>query len=859
MKPLGRITVSTTIPEKLSRLSDIAYNFWWTWNYEAVELFKSIDSLHWDKLGANPVAFLHTVGSKRLEQKLDSADFMERYHNVVLKFDNYMNNSHTWFSTTFPDHKEHMVAYFSAEYGLNESLPIYSGGLGVLSGDHCKSASDLGIPFTAIGLFYRQGYFNQLINSEGIQVTAYSTLNIIDLPIHPVFDATGEKLLISVELPGRTLYASIWLVKVGRVHLYLLDSDVPLNNEHDKKITARLYGGEGDTRIQQEILLGIGGVRVLEALGIQASVYHMNEGHSAFLGFELIRTLMQKRRLNLKEACEAIASSSVFTTHTPIPAGIDVFSHETMDYYFTAFRESLGINRDEFLFLGFDSDKPYGFNMASFAMTLAARRNGVSELHGAVTRRMFNKLWPGVPVDEVPVTHVTNGVHTLTWLSKPFKRLFDKYFAKGWEDRLSNHETWDGIDSIPDEELWQEHMSLKSDLVQYINDSISHGDMENRILSCAKSCKAIKSEVLTIGFSRRFATYKRAALIFRDINRIRKILNMRDMPVQLVFAGKAHPADKPAQDVIKYINDVVRQEGFEGKVVLLENYNIALARRLVQGVDVWLNNPRMPLEASGTSGQKACINGVLNLSVPDGWWREGYNGRNGWAIGTGAIYENDFDQDNLDSESLYDILESSLISLYYDRDERGIPTKWINMMKESVKSLAAVFSTQRMVQEYTVKLYIPAMDSAVRSAANDYELVKHLAQWKQKVRGNWQYVSIKSGYLTGASGNIHTASEEGISLEAHVTLAELRPEDVCVELYFGCIDSSGNVESGEYVPMQFMEEINTGTYRCKADFILTNGGEYGYNFRVLPATVGLADKFELRLVKWAEMNLHELL
>ena len=852
MKPLGRINVSTIIPERLSRLSDISCNFWWTWNYEAVEMFKSIDPWLWEKLGANPIAFLRKIGSKKLMQKLNSIDFMETYDFVVKKFDDYMNSTDTWFSTSYPDYKKYTIAYFSAEFGLNESLPIYSGGLGVLSGDHCKSASDLGIPFTAIGLFYRQGYFNQLINNEGVQETAYNTLPIADLAIKPVIDINGERQLVSVDLPGRTVYASIWLVQVGRVHLYLLDTDVPQNSEPDKHITARLYGGDGDTRIQQEILLGIGGIRALEVLGIKASVYHMNEGHSAFLGFELIRILMQRQHLNFKEACETVASSSVFTTHTPVPAGIDVFSHDTMDAYFTAFRDSLGISRDEFLALGFDTGNPYGFNMASLAMTLAARRNGVSKLHGDVTRRMFNNLWPGVPKDEVPVTHVTNGVHTLTWLSTPFKKLFDKYLVKGWDNRLSEHEVWEGIDSIPDEELWQEHLGLKADMARYINNRINLGNMADSLSSEFEPCKAIDPDVLTICFSRRFATYKRAALIFRDINRIKKILNMQDMPVQLIFAGKAHPADRPAQDIIKNINDVARQEGFSGRVVLLENYNIALARRLVQSVDVWLNNPRMPLEASGTSGQKACINGVLNLSVLDGWWGEGYNGENGWAVGTDSIYENEFNQDNADSESLYEILERSLVPLYYDRDEKGIPAKWIKVMKESVKSLGAAFSTHRMVQEYTTKLYLPSVYRVMDIMANDYQLARQLAQWKQNVRNNWQNVSIVGGRIHDSLGNISVVSGERTIFEALVNLGNLKPEDVIVELYFGNMDSSGYVESGEFVQMQFMEEANPGTYRCITDLVLMDGGEFGYNFRVLPASRNLADKFELRLVKWAD-------
>ncbi len=851
MKPLGRITVKTMIPERLSRLSDIAYNFWWTWNAQAADLFKSIDARLWYRLGANPTAFLHRVSVKKLAQKLNNPEFINNYDQVVKEFDEYMNRTDTWFNTTYPEYGDKMVAYFSAEFGLNESLPIYSGGLGVLSGDHCKSASDLGIPFTAIGLFYRQGYFNQLINHEGIQETAYSILNLSELAVKPVLDSNGGRLLIHIDLPGRAVYASIWLVQVGRVHLYLLDTDVPQNSDADRNITARLYGGDGDTRIQQEILLGMGGVKALEALGIKAYTYHMNEGHSAFLGLELIRRYMQWHHLNFKEACEAVASSSVFTTHTPVPAGIDVFSHDTIDYYFTAFRESLGISRDEFLALGRDTGNPHGFNMASLAMTLSARRNGVSRLHGSVTRRMFNNLWPGVPEDEVPVTHVTNGIHTLTWLAPSLKRLFDKYLPAGWQDRINEHEIWEAVDSIPDEELWHEHMNLKAGMTQYVNHRINMGNEPDKMPANMEPCRTIHPSVLTIGFARRFATYKRASLIFRDINRVKKLLNLPDMPVQLIFAGKAHPADRPAQDVIKSINDIARQQGFEGKVILLENYNMALARWFVQSVDVWLNNPRMPLEASGTSGQKACINGIINLSVLDGWWREGYNGQNGWAIGSDAIYENEYHQDNADSESLYDILENSLIPLYYERDENGIPVNWVKMMKESIKSLAGEYSTHRMVQEYTSRLYIPTIDRVSHLSADSHQPVRRLTQWKQAVLGNWEHVSVVGG-RNYTEQSIPAISGERITLEAVVTLGSLKPEDVRVELNYGSMDSSGNVTGVEFTDMKFVEEISPGTYKASAELVLTDGGEYGYNFRILPVHPDLADKFEMRLVKWAD-------
>lgn len=849
MKPLGKVSVPTVVPAKLERLADISYNLWWTWNCDAAELFRTIDPKLWESTGRNPVALMRAVGNKRLDSLLENKNFIDQYDNVVKKFDSYINNKDTWFNKKYRDFSDHGIAYFSAEYGLNETLPIYSGGLGVLSGDHCKSASDLGIPFTAIGLFYRQGYFNQTISFEGVQETSYSTLNIEELPVRQVFDKTGAPLLVGVEMPGRTVYAAIWQVKVGRVSLYLLDTDVPGNSEQDRQITARLYGGGGDTRIQQEIVLGIGGIRALRALDIKPSVFHMNEGHSAFLGFELIREKMLDCGIGFKEALELVSSSSVFTIHTPVPAGIDVFNHGLIDTYFTALRESLGISREEFLSLGRDFGNPDGFNMAALAMTMASGRNGVSRLHGCVTRRMFSRLWPDVPEDEIPITHVTNGIHTFSWLSETYRQLFDNYFKDGWENSIAEPETWNCVLNIPDDELWAAHRKLKESMTGYVNSRIRAGHNSGKSL---KPCRTIDPAALTIGFSRRFATYKRAALIFRDIDRIRKILNIPGMPVQIIFAGKAHPDDRPAQDVIKYINDVSEQEGFEGKVVLLENYNIALARRLVQSVDVWLNNPRMPMEASGTSGQKAGLNGVLNLSVLDGWWREGYNGSNGWAIGSEDIYSNEFCQDNADSESLYDLLESSLIPLYYDRNENGVPVGWVKAMKESVRSIAAQYSTHRMVQEYTDRLYIPAMDSvSSRLTSQDGSCLPavELAHWKEKVRGCWSGVSVSSGGIIGRQAE---GDGEMITLDAEACLGGLRTDEVSVEIYYGPLDSSGNISDGRSTQMQAVEEKTPGTYRYRGDLHMSGGDEFGYHFRILPFHPLLKDKFELRLVKWAE-------
>jgi starch phosphorylase len=867
MRPIGRISVPSVIPGRLGRLSDIAGNLWWTWNCEAGEMFRAIDPDLWNAVGSNPLSFLKRVDSGRLDTLAADPKFLAVYDDVVARFDKYMNNNDTWFNRTYPDMSGHMVAYFSAEYGLNETLPIYSGGLGVLSGDHCKSASDLGIPFTGVGLFYREGYFNQQINCDGIQETSFSTLNISEMPVKQVVDEKGDPILISVDFPGRVVYASIWHIKVGKVNLYLLDSDVPANIEHDRKITARLYGGDHDTRIQQEILLGIGGVRALDALGIEPSVYHMNEGHSAFLCFEVIRKYMNRYGISFHEAREMLSSASVFTIHTPVPAGIDVFYHDAMDMYFTSYRESLGISRDEFLSFGREDGNPYGFNMAVMAMRMASGRNGVSKLHGAVTRRMFSHLWPGVPEHEVPVTHVTNGVHTLTWLSPSLKRLFDKYLPQDWENRLYERDIWKAAENIPDEELWKTHMSLKESMIRYVNGRIRAGYMSGNAVG---PFRTLDPNALTIGFARRFATYKRASLIFRDIDRIRKLLNKPDMPIQIIFAGKAHPADKPAQDIIKFINDISKQEGFEGKVVLLDNYNISLARQLVQSVDVWLNNPRMPLEASGTSGQKAGLNGVLNFSVLDGWWREGYNGANGWAIGSETIYPNELCQDNADSESLYEVLGKCISPLYYDRDENGIPRGWVKMMKESITSLAYYFSTHRMLQDYTAKLYMPAMKNPcnISTTGNgDCQPIVQLTQWKRYIYDNWHNVSIRGGNCRTAGGSgdgtgtgapitagcdVQSAPGTEISLDASVYLGPLKPGDVTVELYYGNIGQDGEIIDGMHKAMQMAADNGDGNYSYTTDIVLTSGGEYGYQFRVLPSHPLLTDKFELRLVKWAE-------
>jgi starch phosphorylase len=849
---IGKITITAVLPEKLSRLKDIAYNLWWSWNSEAIDLFREIDLPVWDRLGKNPVRFLHEVSQSRLNEKTNDPEYMERYKEIVSRYDSYMSDTNTWFAKNHPDKKDHMIVYFSAEYGLNEVLPVYSGGLGVLSGDHCKAASDLGIPFTAIGLFYKQGYFNQHIDSGGWQETNYPDLNPSQLPIKPVLNQNGEPVFINVELPGRVVRAKIWEVKIGRVSLYLMDTDVEQNNQVDRGLTSRLYGGDQETRIQQEIFLGIGGVRVLDALGIKATTYHMNEGHSAFLGLELIRKFVQENKIPFRVAREITASSLVFTTHTPVPAGNDVFPVSMIDKYFNNFWNLLGISRHEFLDLGLKVSDSHNFNMTVLALTLAGWKNGVSKLHGAVTRNIFNNLWPGVPENEVPITHITNGIHTLTWLSPNFKNIYNKYLDKDWEEKLFIEETWGKIDNIPAEEIWEIHLFLKNKMINFVRSKLKEQRMENG--EPAEKIKEVDNFLdpgtFTIGFARRFATYKRANLIFRNIERIRKILNKPEMPVQIIFAGKAHPADRPAHEVIKSIFDIANQEGFKGKVILVENYNMTLARNLVQGVDVWLNNPRRPLEASGTSGQKVSINGIINFSVLDGWWCEGYNGKNGWAIGDEIFYENEDYQDNADSESIYYFLENIIVPLFYDRDKNGIPVKWVQRMKESIKSLSYKYSTHRMLQEYTSKMYLPSIERVGKMLTSGYNAAVDISNWKSNIENNWPQVQIIADKTINQLREQRAFSGEPVKICTTVNLGGLEPSDVKMEIYYGSIGKNNALENPTCKEMTLEEKIGPSTYRYSVCITLMGGGEYGYTFRVIPFHPGLINKFDMGLIRW---------
>jgi starch phosphorylase len=698
------------IPRRIRRLGELAYNLWWTWNPDAQRLFARMDPILWEKTYHNPIQFLRLVDQIRYKSLINDRYFLDHYDRIIRAFDEYMKSRDSWYTREHPQYINQPIAYFSTEFGLHETLPIYAGGLGVLSGDHLKGASDLGLPMIAIGFLYTQGYFSQSISEDGWQEARYQKLKFEELPVLPFVDENGKPMTISVELPGRNILARLWEIRIGRIPLYLLDSDVDGNSPTDRELTSRLYISDLDSRISQEIILGIGGVRALRALGYNPAVWHMNEGHSAFLVLERIREMV-KAGNTFDAATQLVRPTTVFTTHTPVPAGSDEFPLWLIDKYFSNFWPQLELTREQFINLGHHV-LPWGeaFSMPILAFGMSSKRNGVSEMHGAVARKMWNFLWPGVKEEQVPITSITNGVHTSTWLARRLGILFDRYLGEDWRERVDDPEIWTKIDDIPDAELWSLRRHLKRKLTLYIRDR----SRDEWMHAAAHPIQVIASGVLldpyalTIGFARRFATYKRANLVLSDINRLLDIINRPDQPVQIIFAGKAHPADEPGKLLIQEVYRAVKQAENGGRLVFLDDYDMNLARYLIQGVDVWMNTPRPPNEASGTSGQKAAMNGVINFSVLDGWWREGYNGSNGWAIGDDTVYPSNEQQDAADAANLYDTLENKIVPLYYqDRSADGLPSDWIAMMKESIRTLTPRFSIQRMVKEYTDRMYLP--------------------------------------------------------------------------------------------------------------------------------------------------------
>jgi len=706
------------LPKRIDRLGELAYNLWWAWNPNGMRLFLQLDRQLWEMVKHNPIAFLHKIEPQRLKDAGKNTYYLEEYDRVMAEFDMYMSGTGAWFENNHPELINSQMAYFSFEFGLHESMPFYAGGLGILSGDHLKEASDLGMPLIGVGFIYEQGYFVQNITEDGWQETSYYHFDFEEMPIISVVDEEGNPITISVELPGREVKTRIWMIQVGRVPLFLLDSSIPDNQTGDRTLTSRLYSSDLEVRISQEMLLGIGGVRTLRRLGYQPSLWHMNEGHSAFLTLERVREIVKEGN-SFDEAASIVRTSNVFTTHTPVPAGNDQFPLWLIDKYFPGYWDELGLTRDQFIEIG-KQTQPWGdtFSMPVLALHLSNHTNAVSELHGEVARNMWSFLWPEKKPDEVPIESITNGIHVGFWLARRMRLLFERYLGMDWYNHLDDPDLWTRIENISDLEMWDVRRHLKRKLINYaVEGARDHWQTGKRHASQVIADGVMLDQYsLTIGFARRFASYKRANLIFSDYERLLRLVSNRDMPVQIIFAGKAHPADEPGKLLIQQVYRAAKDYRFCGRIVFLENYDLNIARLLVQGVDVWLNTPRRPNEASGTSGMKAALNGTMNFSVLDGWWREGYNGSNGWAIGNDVDYEDPDEQDAKDAASLYDTLEHEIIPLYYQNRAMGDASpEWIAKIKENMRTLAWQFSTRRMLKDYIQKMYIPALKESIKT------------------------------------------------------------------------------------------------------------------------------------------------
>ncbi len=842
--------VTPTLPGALEPLREMSFNLWWTWEPSARRLFRHLDPELWNRTNHNPVRMLQLSRQSRLEEVSQDKAFLRELKEVHDAFRNYLARKDTYGKTGAGSAIKNPVAYFSAEFGFHESIPNYSGGLGILAGDHCKSASDLDLNFVAIGLLYRHGYFKQQIDKGGVQEAVNLNQNFHDLPIREVRRGDAN-LLISVRILDREVFAKIWQLQVGRVSLYLLDTETPENNAEDRLITAELYGGDLEMRMRQEIMLGIGGVKALSALGIEAEVFHMNEGHSAFLALERIRLNVVEKELDFYSALQVAAAANVFTTHTPVPAGNDSFPREMMRKYFAQFAKELNIPFDEFFSFGQTRVNPSDpFSMTILALRLSRHANGVSKLHGEVTRSLWKDVWTGVPVHEVPITSITNGVHTKTWMAPEFSALYRKYL-RDWEEHLTEPDFWRGVIDIPDAQLWETHQKLKLRLVEFVRERI-----RMRRERVGESPEAIRSanqildpEILTIGFARRFATYKRGALLFSNKERLHRLLNDTTRPVQFIFAGKAHPRDEAGKALIQEVYKFSRQAGLENRLVFVEDYDSYIARRLVQGVDLWLNHPLRPLEASGTSGMKLAPNGGLNLSVLDGWWREGYNGNNGWAIGPEIENGTIEFQNEVDASSLYQLLENQIIPLYYAKPDGKLPLAWLQLMRESIRSVTPVFNTHRMVKEYTERLYIPAAKSHKDFSRDNCAAATHLSQWKSKIRKDWPQVRIQDVQI-GNTDRQNIPVGESLQLSTRVHLGAVDPKHVRVEAYHG-ESENGGIKNPAVTILAESSQNGDGSYVYQGSVPAAESGAYGFSVRIVPTHPHLMQAHELRLITWS--------
>ncbi|MGJ3238411.1 MAG: alpha-glucan family phosphorylase [Anaerolineae bacterium] len=854
VKPVATVNVVPKLPKALARLEELAYNMRFAWDHETIALFRRLDPDMWEQTYHNPVKMLGMVDQERLKAVQADPAFMANYERVLNEYDSYMNPTNTWFDEQYGDVQEKpTIAYFSMEFGITECFQNYSGGLGILSGDHLKSASDLNIPLVGVGLLYQEGYFQQYLNADGWQQEMYPINDFFNLPLRLERDTNGEPLKISVDLPGRQLWAQIWHVQVGRVALYLLDSNIPDNElEEDRSLTDRLYGGDRRTRIRQEILMGIGGIRALDLLGLRPDICHMNEGHSVFLSLERTKQLMQENGLTFSQARELVAASTVFTVHTPVPAGLERFGFDLIDEHFTDYMRELGLTREEFIDLGRENMGDYElFSMSVMAFKFSYGANGVAQLHGEVSREMWQWMFPDLPTGEVPIDAITNGIHVQTWTSREMGSLYDRYLDPNWRINPASEGIWDAIDSIPDAELWRTHDRRRERLVAFCRAKlkeqlINRGAPKSEI---DRADEVLNPEALTIGFARRFATYKRATIIFSDLERLDRIVNDPDRPVQFIFAGKAHPHDMGGKELIRRIVEVARMPEFRHSIVFLENYDMNVTRYMLQGSDIWLNNPRRPKEASGTSGMKVIYNGGLNLSILDGWWAEGYNPNVGWAIGAGEEYgEDDWkDQDRIEALAIYNIIENDIVPKFYNRGRTGLPRDWMAMVKNSIRELAPFFNTNRMVQQYTRQFYMLNYNRTQEMREDNMASGLAYADWRQNIERIWHQVTVNTVNLEGKSANVGAKA----TVTARVYLGELSPQDVKVQLYVGSLDTRGDIMDGQAQNMDVLEEQEDGTYTFQTTYKYTRSGDHGISVRVVPDHPYMHTNFQPKLISWA--------
>ncbi len=842
--------VKTKLPDKLRPLEQIAHNLWYSWNWEARELFRMINMDLWEQCEHNPVWILSKLTDKDFRRLVGDPVFMNVMDNVHERLNEYKMLP-KWFDLAHSGKTEEgmQIAYFSAEYGIHESVKLYSGGLGVLSGDHCKSASDIGIPFIAVGLLYRNGYFHQYLNSDGWQQQSIPYNDFHRMPVTPVKDAEGNEIYVQIRIADSDVNVKVWKMEIGVITLYLLDTDLTSNTPQNRSITAQLYGGDSDMRLKQEIILGIAGVRALKAMGFRPTVYHLNEGHPSFAALERIR-LCVEGGMSLRTAAEVVKKSTLFTTHTPVPAGFDVFSFDQIKKYLGPIFEPSGFNINQIM--GFGRENPFneseGFAMAIAGIRLSTFRNGVSALHGEVSRQMFKNLWSNALDNYVPIGHVTNGVHLPTFIAESFKMIYTRYLSEAWYYKPYDFDVWHDIEKIPDNAFFDAKRKQRERLVIFARERLKKQVMKRggTASEITKADDVLNSDTLTIGFARRFATYKRGYLLFMDEERLAKILNNPERPVQIIIAGKAHPKDDGGKEIIKKIFHICRKPEFRDKVVFIEDYDIEVARHLAHGVDIWLNTPLRPMEASGTSGMKIAANGGLNLSILDGWWAEGYNGETGWAIGAGEEYDKQEYQDFVESMELYDKLENEIIPLFYNRDKVGIPREWTHMMKQAVKVCAAFFNTSRMVMEYTDKYYVQLHELYKDISSNDFEGASKYLEWKENVISGWDSVEIAD------SGVQAEAIEMGgyVTFEAKVRSPKIGNDSLAVYAVVEYDGESGVLKNPKFIQLESAE--NGELSRYTAHFRIENAGKMKVGFAVVPRHKYLKNIFELNLVVWAK-------